>query len=63
MNVNEAVSFSVPAFTDEAKAAAQRVLDSGWVTTGPESHRFEDELAAFLGQPYAVTVASCTQAI
>jgi dTDP-4-amino-4,6-dideoxygalactose transaminase len=61
--VDEAVAFSVPQFTEQAKAAAQRVLDSGWVTTGPESHQFEEELAIFLGQPHAVTVASCTQAI
>jgi dTDP-4-amino-4,6-dideoxygalactose transaminase len=57
------VAFTVPSFTDGAKAAAQRVLDSGWVTTGPESTCFEGELAAFLGQPYVVSLASCTQAI
>ena len=30
------VAFTVPPFADEAKAAALRVLESGWVTTGPE---------------------------
>jgi dTDP-4-amino-4,6-dideoxygalactose transaminase len=57
------VPFTVPPFTEQAKQAAQRVLDSGWVTTGPESGLFEDELAAFLGQPHVVSLASCTQAI
>ena len=61
--IDTGIPFTVPSFTGEAKAAAQRVLDSGWITTGPESTLFENELAAFLGQPYAVTVASCTQAI
>jgi len=58
-----AVPFTVPPFTDEALAAAQRVLSSGWVTTGPECLAFEAELAAHLGQPHVVSVASCTQAI
>jgi dTDP-4-amino-4,6-dideoxygalactose transaminase len=57
------IPFTVPPFTDEAKAAAGRVLDSGWVTTGPECEAFERELATFLGQPCVVTVATCTQAL
>jgi len=57
------IAFTVPTFGPEAKAAALRVLDSGWVTTGPESVAFEAELAAYLGQPYVVTVASCTHAL
>ncbi|GAA2593032.1 DegT/DnrJ/EryC1/StrS family aminotransferase [Dactylosporangium fulvum] len=58
-----AVPFTVPSFTGAAREAAVRVLDSGWVTTGAECAAFEAELAAYLGQPYVVTVASCTQAI
>jgi dTDP-4-amino-4,6-dideoxygalactose transaminase len=57
------IPFSVPPFTGEAKAAAGRVLDSGWVTTGPECLAFERELAAYLGQPHIVTVATCTHAL
>lgn len=57
------IAFTVPTFVAEARAAAVRVLESGWVTTGPESVAFEAELAAFLGQPHVVTVASCTHAL
>jgi dTDP-4-amino-4,6-dideoxygalactose transaminase len=57
------IAFTVPPMTDDAKAAAQRVLSSGWVTTGPECLAFEQELAAYLGQPHVVTVASCTHAL
>jgi dTDP-4-amino-4,6-dideoxygalactose transaminase len=57
------VPFTVPPFTVEARDAAARVLGSGWVTTGPECAAFEDDLAAYLGQPYVVCVASCSQAI
>ena len=58
-----AVAFTVPPFAAGARDAALRVLDSGWVTTGPECAAFEAELSAYLGQPHVVTVASCTQAI
>src|SRR4051812_6018515 len=49
--------------TEKAQAAAQRVLASGWVTTGPESVRFEEELAASLGARHSIAVSSCTAAI
>jgi len=58
-----AVPFTVPPLTDAARAAADRVLRSGWLTTGPECTAFESALAAYTGQPHAVTVASCTQAL
>jgi dTDP-4-amino-4,6-dideoxygalactose transaminase len=48
---------------DEARQAAARVLESGWVTTGPEVLAFERELAEWLGAGDAVAVASCTAAI
>jgi dTDP-4-amino-4,6-dideoxygalactose transaminase len=57
------VPFTVPPFADAALAAAQRVLASGWVTTGPECAAFEDELGAYLGQPHVVTLTSCTHAL
>ncbi len=57
------VAFTVPPFADEAKAAALRVLESGWVTTGPECLAFERELGEYLGQPHVVTLTSCTHAL
>lgn len=58
-----AVPFTVPPLTEDAHVAADRVLRSGWLTTGPECVAFEEDLAAHVGQPYAVVVASCTQAL
>jgi dTDP-4-amino-4,6-dideoxygalactose transaminase len=49
--------------TEPARAAAQRVLSSGWVTTGRESEAFESEFAAYVGAQHAVAVSSCTVAI
>jgi dTDP-4-amino-4,6-dideoxygalactose transaminase len=47
----------------EARAAAERVLASGWVTTGRETELFEQEFAAWVGADHAVAVSSCTAAI
>ena len=57
------VPFSVPSLAESAGAAVGQVLTSGWLTTGPVCVRFEEALAAYLGQPHVVTVASCTQAL
>ena len=61
--VAQAVRFSVPPLTPGAAAAAQRVLGSGWFTTGPECAAFEEELSAYLGQPHVITLTSCTHAL
>jgi len=61
--VSPAVPFTVPPFAPDAGPAVQRVLRSGWVTTGPECAAFEAELSAYLEQPHVVTVASGTQAL
>src|SRR6478735_9080727 len=43
-----------------AREAADRVMASGWVTTGAEVASFEREFAESVGAPYAVAVTSCT---
>jgi dTDP-4-amino-4,6-dideoxygalactose transaminase len=57
------VPFARVEICEEARRAAARVLESGWVTTGPEVVAFERELAEWVGTGSAVAVASCTAAI
>lgn len=57
------IAFADCWITEEARAAAQRVLASGWVTTGAECQLFEAELASYVGAEHAVAVSSCTAAI
>jgi dTDP-4-amino-4,6-dideoxygalactose transaminase len=38
-------------------------LRSGWITTGPKTHRFEQEFAAAVQAPAALAVNSCTAAM
>jgi dTDP-4-amino-4,6-dideoxygalactose transaminase len=59
----ERIPFARTEISPEARAAVDRVLASGWVTTGPEVAAFEQELAERLGAAHAIAVASCTAAI
>ena len=57
------IPFARVAVSPSARAAVERVLDSGWLTMGPEVARFEDDFAAYVGAEHAVAVSSCTAGI
>lgn len=48
---------------DAEKDAVLRVLNSGWISMGPETERFEEEFARYLGAKHAIAVASGTAAL
>lgn len=54
------IAFAPPLIDESAIRAVERVLRSGWITTGPETAAFEDELAAFCGVPKVVCGGSWT---
>jgi dTDP-4-amino-4,6-dideoxygalactose transaminase len=55
--------FSAPSFGQEERKELLEALDSGWITTGPRTKRFEEAFAAFVGAREAVAVNSCTAAL
>lgn len=57
------VPFTIPSVSDEVSDAVVKVLDSGWITTGPQTAAFEQEFADYLGAAHVVAVASCTTAL
>jgi dTDP-4-amino-4,6-dideoxygalactose transaminase len=65
----EAVPFAPPTspeteiLWEEEKYAVGRVLDSGWLSRGPECRAFEEEFAASVGAGHAVSLSSCTAAL
>ncbi len=56
----EPIGFAPPYIDDATIAAVERVLRSGWITTGPETAAFERELAAFTGVPAVLCGGSWT---
>ena len=61
-DASASVPFARAEIVPEAQQAALDVLRSGWITMGPETAEFEEELAATWA-PHVVAVASCTQAL
>ena len=56
----EFLPFSPPTIGEEEIDAVVRTLRSAWITTGPETKRFEAEFAEYLGAPAAAALNSCT---
>lgn len=54
------IPFSPPDISEEEIAAVSEVLRSGWITTGPNTVRFEQELASYCGTKQAVALNSAT---
>lgn len=50
-------------YADELKAAAARVIDSGWYILGDEVRSFEREFAAYCGVPHVVGVGNGLDAL
>lgn len=57
------IPFHVAAVGEEEIAAVERVLRSGWLTTGPVAHEFEKEFANYIGCKHALAVNSGTAAL
>ncbi|MEQ1805203.1 MAG: aminotransferase class V-fold PLP-dependent enzyme, partial [Burkholderiaceae bacterium] len=54
--------FALPDIGEEEIAEVVDTLRSGWLTTGPKAKRFEEDFAAFLGEPglHCLAVNSAT---
>ena len=52
--------FSRPAITREAIDEVVACLESGWITTGPRTRKFEEALQAYLGAPRVLALSSAT---
>lgn len=52
--------FHVPQIGEEEIEAVVRTMRSGWLTTGPRAHEFEERFAEFIGAPHVHAVNSGT---
>ena len=59
MNPTEApfLPFALPEIGEDEIAEVVDALRSGWITTGPKARRFEQDFAAFLGDPSLQSIA------
>ncbi|GEP83661.1 aminotransferase class-V family protein [Staphylococcus piscifermentans] len=57
------VPFSPPDIDSQEIEEVIEVLKSGWITTGPQTKKFEKEIADFIGTDMAVCLNSCTAAL
>ena len=55
--------FALPDIDADEVAEVTETLESGWITTGPKTRRFEAEFAAAVGARHAIAVNSCTAAM
>jgi UDP-4-amino-4-deoxy-L-arabinose-oxoglutarate aminotransferase len=58
--MDQFLPFSRPAIGDEEIAAVEKVLRSGWITTGPQNQQLESEFCATFGCKHAIAVCSAT---
>jgi dTDP-4-amino-4,6-dideoxygalactose transaminase len=57
------VPFHVPSIGEEEIGEVANTLRSGWLTSGPRTHQFEREFAAYVNAPHALAVNSCTSGL
>ena len=57
------ISLMKPLVGEEELDIVREVLDSGYMTEGPRTHRFEEEFARYIGTRYAIATTNCTTAL
>jgi dTDP-4-amino-4,6-dideoxygalactose transaminase len=60
MSNDNFLPFSRPSLSAEAIQEVVDCLESGWLTTGPRTKKFEEMLAAYLHAPFALALTSGT---
>lgn len=57
------IPFHQPDVGKEEANEVAKVIQSGWLTTGPKTRLFEERFARFVGAKHAVALTSCTAAM
>jgi dTDP-4-amino-4,6-dideoxygalactose transaminase len=63
MSGTNPIQIAAPVMGEEELAAVRRVLESGWLTQGPQVGAFEEDFARRHGAAYGVATTSCTTAL
>ena len=57
------IPYNRPTIDEDDITAVVEALRSGWITTGPQTARFEEEFAAYTGARHALALSSATAAL
>lgn len=57
------IKFHSYSITEDEKRELMDTLDSGWITTGPKTEKFEERFAEYVKAKYAIGVSSGTAAL
>ena len=57
------IPFSPPDISQNEIESVVETLKSGWITTGPKTKKFENEIANYIGNEKAVCLSSYTAAM
>ena len=57
------IPFSPPDITEEEINEVAAVLRSGWITTGPRTKKFENQITLYCMSDRTVCLSSCTAAL
>jgi dTDP-4-amino-4,6-dideoxygalactose transaminase len=57
------LSFGAPLIEKSEIEEVVHALESGWLSTGPKTHQFEEDFRRYVGAQYAVALSSCTAAL
>jgi dTDP-4-amino-4,6-dideoxygalactose transaminase len=60
VNLTNFIPFHLPSIGPEEIGEVVATLQSGWLTSGPRTARFEQAFREYVGAPYALGVNSCT---
>lgn len=55
--------FALPSIDNEEIKEVIDTLKSGWITTGPKTHMFEEKIKKYIGANHVIAVNSCTSAL
>ena len=58
--MSEFIPMSKPFFSKAEIDAVVKVLESGWITSGPKCKEFEEKFADFIGARHALSLSSGT---
>ncbi len=57
------IPFHIPNIPENFEKIFSESVQSGWLTTGSQVNKFEEEIAKYLGAEYVIAVNSCTAAL